>query len=144
MDNTLQYVSYGLVLPPPGEAVATSAVDFEATLARLKEAIAAHDLWLIHEINPQMLLARDGHGIEPARQLLFFHPRYVTRLLAANPAALVEIPLKVAVLQMPDGRVLIRYGDIEAQLMRYPGMAALAAELAGVLRDIVASLVTSP
>ncbi|WP_201313783.1 DUF302 domain-containing protein [Dyella sp. EPa41] len=138
--GSLKSVSYGEVSPPPGEAVAISPVDFDATLACLKHAFKALDLWLIHEIDPQMLLARDGYPIGKARQWLFFHPRYAARLLEANPAALIEIPLKIAVLQMPDGRVLVRHMDIEAQLLRYPGMAALASELADVMRRVLARL----
>jgi len=144
MGGALQQVSYGPGLPPPGEAVAASPLGFDATLGRLKEAMTANDLWLIHEINPQALLLRVGYDMEPARQLLFFHPRYVTRLLAANPAALIEVPLKVAVVQMPDGRVSVRHVDVEAVLSRYPGMSVLAAELAGVMRDVVGSLQSAP
>ena len=138
--DSLKNVSYGEVSPPPGEAVAISPVDFDATLARVKQAFKALDLWLIHEIDPQMLLARDGYPIGKARQLLFFHPRYAARLLEANPAALIEIPLKIAVLELPDGRALVRYVDIEAQLARYPAMAVLASELAEVMRRVLAHL----
>lgn len=138
--GSLTNVSYGEVSPPPGETVVISPVDFAATLQCLKQAFHALDLWLIHEIDPQMLLERGGHRIGRARQLLFFHPRYAARLLEANPAALVEIPLKVAVLELPDGRVLVRHVDIEAGLVRYPGIAMLAPELCEVLRDVMAHL----
>ncbi len=139
-DRASRRVSYGEPLPPPGEAVATSPLAFEDTLQRLKEAITARDLWLIHEIDPQALLSRDGYEVAPARQLLFFHPRYAARLLAANPAALIEIPLKIAVLQMPDGCVLVRHVDVEAMLSRYAGLAPLASELAILLREVVDAL----
>ena len=35
--------------------------------------------------------------MSPAGQLLFFHPRHVVRILAADPAALLEVPLKFIV-----------------------------------------------
>lgn len=140
--DSLKDVWYGDVSPPPGEAVVVSPVDFDATLERLRQAFALQDLWLIHEIDPQMLLARGGHRIGRARQLLFFHPRYAARLLEANPAALIEIPLKLAVVELPDGGVIVRHVDVEAQFARHSRMAALASELAGVMRRTVELLVS--
>lgn len=138
--EALQAVSYGLVSSPPFQAVTVSALDFEGTLARLKQRIEAMDLWLIHEINPQMLLERGGYAIAPARQLPFFHARYAARLLEADPAAVVEIPLKLIVLQMPDGSVTVRHADVLAQFGRYAGMDALARELAELSRQLMASV----
>jgi hypothetical protein len=44
-------------------------------------------MWVLHEINPQMLLARGGVEIGAARQILFFHPAIMARLLAADSSA---------------------------------------------------------
>ncbi|HWX65663.1 MAG TPA: DUF302 domain-containing protein [Rhodanobacter sp.] len=143
MTDMLQAVSYAPASSPPFQAVVTSTLDFEGTLARLKQGIEAADLWLIQEIDPQMLLQRGGYLIAPARQLLFFHPRYVVRLLAADPAAVVEVPLKLVVLQMPDGSVTVRHADVRAQLDRYPGMQVLAEELAAVSARLLASVAPS-
>jgi len=140
MTDGLQAVSSALASSPPFQAVVTSTLDFDGTLARLKQGIEAADLWLIQEIDPQMLLRRGGYLIAPARQLLFFHPRYVVRLLAADPAAVVEIPLKLVVLQMPDGSVTVRHADVRSQLDRYPGMHALADELAAISARLLASV----
>lgn len=124
----------------PGQGTAHASLPFEATLARLKEAIAAEDLWIIHEINPQALLARGGYAMGPARQILFFHPRYVARLLAVDPGALVEAPLKIAILELPDGRVILRHPDPEAAFARYPGLEALGGELGAVVQRILATV----
>ncbi len=140
MTDMLQTVFSATASSPPFQAVVTSTLDFEGTLARLKQGIEAADLWLIQEIDPRMLLRRGGYLIAPARQLLFFHPRYVVRLLAADPAAVVEIPLKLVVLQMPDGSVTVRHADVRAQLDRYPGMQALADELATISARLLASV----
>ncbi|HEV2674274.1 MAG TPA: DUF302 domain-containing protein [Aliidongia sp.] len=103
-------------------------------VARLRTAIEAADLWVLHEIDPQMLLRRGGYAISPARQILFFHPRLMVRLLAADPAALLEAPLKFAVFERPDGGVEVRWIDPAAAFARYgdPGLAELGAELAAV------------
>ena len=95
-------------------------------MVRLKQAIAEEDLWLIYEIDPQTILRRAGHGIPPTRQLLFFHPRFMTRLLAIDPNALIEVPLKLVVMQMPDGTVTVRHPRIDVLLGRYDGLKDLS------------------
>jgi uncharacterized protein (DUF302 family) len=66
-------------------------------LGRLRSEIEAADLWNLQEIGPQALLSHEGYAMGPARQLLYFHPRYVVRILAADSAALLEVPLKFIV-----------------------------------------------
>jgi uncharacterized protein (DUF302 family) len=66
----------------------------EKVLGRLRSEIEAADLWNLHEIDPQALLSHQGYAMSPARRLLFFHPRYVVRILTADPASLLEVPLK--------------------------------------------------
>lgn len=109
---------------------------------RLKERIVAADLWVLHEINPQMLLHRGGYDIGPALQILFFHPRLMSRLLTADSAALLEAPLKFALIGFPAGRTELRWLDPRKAFARYgsPALAALGDELAGVCEGIVAGL----
>jgi uncharacterized protein (DUF302 family) len=137
MATLLSNVEYAPASFPPLQSVVVSALDFEATVARLKQAITEADLWLISEVNPQALLERGGYAIQPARQLFFFHPRYLVRLLRADPAAAVEIPLKLLVLQMPDGSVTVRYNQVKELLSRYQGMSELAAELTEISSKLV-------
>jgi hypothetical protein len=56
MIDMLQAVSSAAASSPPFQVVVTSTLDFEGTLARLKQGIEAADLWLIQEIDPEMLL----------------------------------------------------------------------------------------
>ena len=127
--SEFQPVSYAEGVTPPSAAhVTLSDFPFEGTLTRLRAAIQAEDLWLIHEIDPQMIVKRGGYDIGPARQLLFFHPRYMVRLLQGNPHALVEVPLKFAILELPGGGVSVGHPKVET-LAAYPGLEVLAAEL---------------
>jgi len=108
-------------------------------VGRLRAAIEAADLWILHEVDPQMLLRRGGYAIGAALQILFFHPRLMVRLLAADPAALIEVPLKFALLALPDGNIAIRWIDPVAAFGRYanPALAKLGEELAKTFHDIV-------
>jgi uncharacterized protein (DUF302 family) len=114
--------------------------------ARLRETIEAADLWVLHEIDPQALAKRGGYGIGAARQILFFHPRFLARLLTADPGALLEAPLKFAMLELPEGTTLLRWTDPAASLGRYgnSALASLGLELAAVCEEIVTSSLRSP
>jgi uncharacterized protein (DUF302 family) len=140
MATPLSNVQYAPASSPRLQSVVVSVLDFDATVARLKQAITELDLWLIDEVNPQILLERGGYAIQSARQLFFFHPRYLVRLLGADPAALVEIPLKLVVLQMPDGSVTVRHKHVEELLSPYRGVSELAGELAEISSKLVATV----
>ena len=131
-----------------GEAVAafqrarSTTLPFETVLTQLRQAIEAAGLWVLHEIDPQKVLQRGGHDIGPARQVLLFHPDLMVRLLQANPAALLEAPLKLAVMQQPDSTVTIRWHDPAAAFGRYghPALTELGQELAARCEQIVTAI----
>jgi len=134
-------VRFATDVPPPVEQrVVRSRFDFEATVARLRTAIAETDLFVLHEIDPQAILARSGFSIREARQLLFFHPRYMVRLLALDPSAIVEVPLKLVVLRMPDGSVTVRHTRVEALVARHPALEPLVRELTGIYEQLLATV----
>ncbi|MDX2201215.1 MAG: DUF302 domain-containing protein [Hyphomicrobiaceae bacterium] len=125
---------------PAGRQVAyASPHDLETTVDRLKAEIAARDLWVLAELNPQMLLAKGGFSIRPARQIFYFHPRFMSKLLAANAAAIVEAPLKFVVLAPEGAPVSVRHPDIPAAFAGYAGMAEIAGTLDGLTREIAAA-----
>lgn len=124
--------------------VQVSILPFEDVLTRLRSAIGAAGLWVLHEIDPQKVLARAGRAIGPARQILFFHPDLMVRLLQANQAALLEAPLKLALLKQADASVTIRWTDPTAAFARYghPDLADLGQDLARRCRQIVTATQT--
>jgi uncharacterized protein (DUF302 family) len=126
---------------PGRQKVYRSPLDTEATVAALEAAIAAADLWVVAKLDPKMLLAKGGYTIRPTRQLFYFHPRYMSRLLATNPAGIVEAPLKFVVLEGTDGTVTVRHPDNAAAFAAYPGLGDLAAELDAVTSQIVTAVV---
>lgn len=114
----------------------------DGVAARLRGAIAAEGIWVLHEINPQMLLARGGYAIAAARQILFFHPDLMARLLTADSAALIEAPLKFALTEAGQDQVMIRWSDIGAAFARYghDDLAQLGRDLSVVIDRIVSDL----
>lgn len=136
-------VIYGIDerVEPGRQVVHVSRLGFNETIAALEAAVAAEELWVVARLDPQMLLAKGGYQILPARQLLYFHPRYMARLLTINPAAIIEAPLKLVVLAAADGAVTVRHPDIGAAFAAYEGMQALAGELGDITTRIVASIV---
>ncbi len=142
---TAGVASSSVAYAAPGSAGASfqrsrmTAAPFTEVLAWLREGIEAADLWVLHEIDPQALLHRGGYAIGATRQILFFHPRLLARVLAADPTALLEAPLKLAVLELPDGTVLVSWPDPEVAFARYrsPALADLGRELASICEEIV-------
>lgn len=97
---------------------------FDVILERLREAIRTEDLMVLHEIDPQAILARSNYVIGRARQLFFFHPRLMARLLAADPSAVLEVPLKFSIVAGAQDHVSVRWLDPAASFARY-GQSAL-------------------
>jgi uncharacterized protein (DUF302 family) len=82
-------------------------------------AIEKAGFWVLHQIDPQALLRRDGYVIDGARQILFFHPRFVTRILSADPSAILEAPLKIALMETSPEQTVVRWLDPAQALGRY-------------------------
>src|SRR3954453_5170614 len=79
------------------------------------------------------------HRHRPRASGPFFHPRLMSRLLAADSAALLEAPLKFAVIGFPDGQAELRWLDPATAFARYrsPALTELGNELAGLCEGIV-------
>ena len=120
-----------LVFGQPGTAAAEFQFDgnsrrpFPEVLAALRQAIDRAGMKTLHEIDRQGALGSIDQVIGGARLLFFFHPQLLARLLGIDRSAIVEAPLKLAVLEMPDASVSIRAADPAIALGRY-GNAALA------------------
>ena len=109
----------------------TSRRPFPAVLDALRQAVDQAGMKVLQEIDPQAALRSVDQAIGGARLLFFFHPRLLARLLEMDCSALVEVPLKLAALEMPDGSVSIRATDPAIVLDRYgdPALAGFGQEL---------------
>ena len=128
--------------PPPPDFLVTvrSGLDFDATLKGLKQAIESENLMVIEEINPQQMLRMVGMRVDGMRQILFFHPRFMKQIVETNRNGGIEPPLKLLVMERPDGTVMVRYHDPVHQFGPYDGLEELASELRGIFERVVASV----
>jgi uncharacterized protein (DUF302 family) len=136
--QTLKYADHGKQFLS-FQRISTSTLALDEIVARIRARIEATGLWILHEIDPQKLMKQSGYIIREARQILFFHPDFMARLLAAEPAALLEAPLKFAVLERDDGTVVIHWLDPISAFSRYDNidLTELAKELAGICETII-------
>jgi uncharacterized protein (DUF302 family) len=117
-----------------------SPYDFETTVARLKETLAARGLTLFADIDQRDAAARVGMPLRPTRLLLFGNPKGGTPVMAAHPHAALELPLRAVVWQDDAQQVFIDYLDVTKTLPAYGVDAALLAPFAQVpalLRTVV-------
>jgi len=127
--------------PPPDFLItAKSSMEFDATVVKLKQAIEGENLMVLHEIDPQQMLRMVGMRVGGMRQILFFHPRFMKQIVETNPNGGIEPPLKLIVMERPDGTVMVRYENPEHQFGPYAGLEGLATELGGIFERVVGAV----
>jgi uncharacterized protein (DUF302 family) len=92
--------------------------DFEATVSRLKAALAAHGVTLFAEIDQSAAAADAGMPLRPTRLFLFGNPKAGTPVMEANPHAALELPLRAVVWQDSEKTVWVDYQDVTTTLER--------------------------
>lgn len=117
-----------------------SLYTFDQTLERLKQSIQAENMLLIHEINTQQIVKTAGMEINGLRQLLFFHPRYMKVILDTHPAAVVEVPLKLVLMEDDPQTVVVRYPHPGYLFSGYAGLQTLGDELSSLVTKILTSV----
>ena len=124
---------------PEFQVVKMSKYGFDDTVDMLKGSMAQNNLMVVHEINAQKMLRMVDVRTKGMKQILFFHPRYMKQIRALNPHATIEPPLKIAVMERPDGKVMIRYIKPTYLFGRYEGLDEIGKELESLVVEIVSS-----
>lgn len=122
---------------PEFQVITPSKYAFSDTVDLLKGAIEAQNLMVIKEIDAQKMLRMVGVQTKGMKQLLFFHPRFMKSIMEINKQATIEPPLKIAVMEAPNGKVKVKYIRPSYLLGRYGGLDAVGTELDGVVAKIV-------
>jgi uncharacterized protein (DUF302 family) len=126
---------------PPAFLVTTpSNYDFADTVDLLKGTIEENNLMVIQEVDAQRMLRMVNVKTGGMKQILFFHPRYMKKIISANRNAGIVPPLKVIVMERPDGKVMVRYDKPAHQFEGYEGLSDIAEELEGLIQKVVASV----
>jgi len=122
---------------------ATSTRPFDDVLVALRREIDDAGMKVLHEIDPQGALKGVGQTTGGSRLVFFFHPNLLVRLLQTDWSAIVEAPLKLAVMELPDGTVSIRMANPAAAFARYghPALTAFGQELAAMCGRIIGASV---
>ena len=83
----------------------------------------------LHEIDTQAIVAKHGVCIAPLRQLLFFHPKYIAEIMANDPLAINDIPLKLVLHQLDETTTQLSFKNPVDSLQDYGLKPEMAAEL---------------
>ena len=113
-----------------------SAYDFNDTVEILAAAIEEENLMLIKEIDAQKMLKMVDKKVGGMKQLLFFHPRYMKRIIETNPLGSIEPPLKLVIMERPDKKVIIKYIKPTHLFSQYQGLESIGEELEDVVHKI--------
>ena len=106
-----------------------AATAFEPTLRRLVDIIEGAGMRLFARIDHAAGAREVGLEMPPTVLLLYGHPKGGTPIMQAEPKAALELPLRVLVRAVDDGRTVISFRPI-APLLRELGVAeALATRL---------------
>ncbi|WP_164732272.1 DUF302 domain-containing protein [Flagellimonas oceanensis] len=107
----------------------TLPLPFGQLYGALKKRIVEHGFLLLHEIDTQAIVAKHGVRIAPLRQLLFFHPNYIAEIMANDPLAINDIPLKLVLCQLDANTTQLSFKNPVGSLQDYGLKPEMAAEL---------------
>ncbi|MDQ8198222.1 DUF302 domain-containing protein [Pelagicoccus enzymogenes] len=130
----------GMHKAPDFLVTAKSQYGFDDTVSMIKGAIEQNNLMVVHEIDGQKMLRMVGEKTKGMKQVLFFHPRFMKAIKGANPNGAIEAPMKILVMEKPDGTVMVRYAKPTYLFGRYGGLDDIGSELESIIEKIVAEV----
>ena len=92
---------------------------FTETYSIIKERILQNGFLLLHEINTQKIVAKQGIIIPELIQLLFFEPKYIGQIMEKDPLAINDIPLKIVIQDLGHGSTQLSFQDPVRNLRDY-------------------------
>ncbi|MBO0341015.1 DUF302 domain-containing protein [Flagellimonas profundi] len=116
----------------------TLPVPFGQLYGALKKRIVEHGFLLLHEIDTQAIVAQQGITIPPLTQLLFFEPKYIAQIMANDPLAINDIPLKLVLHQVDAHTTQLSFKNPVGSLQDYGLKPEMADELLERVQGIIA------
>ena len=122
-----------------GRITLTSTVPFVRVAEALERAVADEKMALVCHANAQRGAAARGVAIKGNQVLLVFRNDFAVRLLAADPAAGFEAPIRIYVYENADGTATVSYvaPSVVFAPYRHPEVQGVAGELDGIFKTIV-------
>ena len=118
---------------------AVSQAPFQKVAEALERAITEEKMGLVCHANAQRGAAARGVTIKGNQVLMVFRPDFAIRLLAADPRAGFEAPIRIYLYENPDGTATVSYLPPSAVFAPYrnPEVQAVGAELDPIFKAIV-------
>lgn len=105
----------------PSQPVAVNSHNsFPETMDKLKGAIKARNLTIIFELNHKETMAMPGVKGKNLVTLGFIGPEMERDVLRAEPKAALEMPLRIAVMELDNGTVDVIYYQASYLFNHYP------------------------
>lgn len=122
-----------------GRVTVTSTAPFARVAAALPRAVADEKMVLVCHANAQSGAAARGLHIRGNQVLMVFRNDFAVRLLAADPAAGFEAPVRIYLYENADGTATISYVPPTVLFARYrhPAVQVIARELDPIFKAIV-------
>ncbi len=129
----------GVAAGQEGRVTATSRAPFGRVSQALEQAITDAGMTLVCRADAQRGAAARGVTIKGNQVFMVFRNDFAVRLLAADPAAGFEAPMRVYLYENPDGTATVTYVPPTTVFGPYrkPEVRAVAAELDRIFKTIV-------
>jgi len=116
-----------------------STAPFGRVAEALERAVTDEKMGLVCHANAQRAAAGRGVAIKGNQVLLVFRNDFAVRLLAADPAAGFEAPIRIYVYENADGTATVSYlpPSVVFGPFRHPEVQAVAKELDPIFKAIV-------
>ncbi len=129
-----------------GPVVLVSKAPFANTAAALERAIADQRMVLVCRANAQQGAAGRGVQIPGNQVFMVFRNDFAVRLIATDPRAAYEAPIRLYLFENPGGTATLVYEKPSRLFQRYPHpeVAKVAAELDPIFEGIAARAIAAP
>jgi uncharacterized protein (DUF302 family) len=116
-----------------------SRAPFAQVAQAMEQSIAEYKMGLVCHANAQRAAAGRGVTIRGNQVMMVFRPDFAVRLLAADPKAGFEAPIRIYLYENADGTTTVAYRTPSAVFARYPHpeVRAVASELDPIFKAIV-------
>lgn len=113
---------------------------FDETVSRVKRTIESKQMMVVFTADHQAMLSMVGMNTKGMQGIEFFHPRYGKVIMQNDQPAGIELPLRLVVMETPDGKAMLTYYRPSSVFAKYKGLDGMAAELEGVFEAIVVAV----